>query len=605
MADTYRKNLRCLKNMSNEVYNRVNNLNIKSVSICKSKNNQLNLVKRFENREIYINSTYNPSEQAKYIAEYALKDDNNIVFIFGLGMAYEIKEMIKKDRNKKYIICEPDMEIFKVMLNYVELESFFNGNNDISLLLYSNSAEIVDNFKAIIKNEDNLNIKFINLPSYAICYKDLINEVQLKIGEFIKITSNNVFTSLFFYNKWYENFITNISNFSETTNIEELFGKFKNIPGIVIGAGPSLKYNLEILRSIGNKAILAAAGSGISTLDSHDIRAHMWGAVDGNETEGRIVEDLKVNKELMLMYSLIVHPSVFECKSFTRKFLLCNNVDDVYFKTRKDKSLNTLYSGSSITNVVAYNLAAMGCNPIIFLGQDCCYSRGKNYAEGSKFYIENSEDSGTIARLNENGEEINEEKDKLMKVLNRNGEEVYTDKGFLTIKIAMEDVIKRFPNTRFLNGTQDGLNIEGAENIDFNKYCTENIFNNKEYNFNEIVKEIYLNNKENDNSTLVMFKTDLNDITKKLQVLVGFLGEEEKSESIDIGKIKSFVEIKEKELMAISYYSIVMMFKFSFIKHIYGNKSEFDKIKYKYLTLLNTCNFLNNTMKQMGILEEN
>lgn len=603
MKNFYFKNLNYLKNISKEVYNRVSSLNVNSVSVCKSKNNQLNLVKILENKKIYINSTYNPDKQAEYIAEYGLSDDSNIVFVFGLGMAYEIRKMIKRDNKRKYIICEPDMEIFKTMLNYIDLKTFFNENNDVNLLLYNNSTEIVDNFKKIIVHQDKLNIKFINLPAYVLCYKDLVTEVQFKISELINLMSNNIFTSIFFYNKWYENFIANICNLNETANIEELFGKFQNVPGIVIGAGPSLKYNLEILKDIGNKAVLAAAGSGISVLDTYGVKAHMWGAVDGNPTEAKIVEDLKVNKDLILMYSLIVHPKIFDCKNFTSKFLLSNNVDDIYIKTRKNKSLNTLYSGSSITNVVAYNLAAMGCNPIIFLGQDCCYSRGKNYVEGSKFYLENSDDSDTIAKFNENGNIVKKKKDKLIKVLNRNGEKVYTEKNFLTIKIAMEDVIRRFPYIKFLNGTQDGLNIEGAENIDFNKYYIENIFNNTEYNFSKVISNTYLKKTKN-NVTLKKFKLDLKDVTAKIKVVVEFLDNQEKFKVTNIKKIRKFVETKENELMSIDYYRIVLLFKFSLIKHIYGNRDEFDKIKHKYLTLLSTCNFLNNTMKQVEILEE-
>lgn len=603
MKNFYFKNLNYLKNISKEVYNRVSSLNVNSVSVCKSKNNQLNLVKILENKKIYINSTYNPDKQAEYIAEYGLSDDSNIVFVFGLGMAYEIRKMIKRDNKRKYIICEPDMEIFKTMLNYIDLKTFFNENNDVNLLLYNNSTEIVDNFKKIIVHQDKLNIKFINLPAYVLCYKDLVTEVQFKISELINLMSNNIFTSIFFYNKWYENFIANICNLNETANIEELFGKFQNVPGIVIGAGPSLKYNLEILKDIGNKAVLAAAGSGISVLDTYGVKAHMWGAVDGNPTEAKIVEDLKANKDLILMYSLIVHPKIFDCKNFTSKFLLSNNVDDIYIKTRKNKSLNTLYSGSSITNVVAYNLAAMGCNPIIFLGQDCCYSRGKNYVEGSKFYLENSDDSDTIAKFNENGNVVKKKKDKLIKVLNRNGEKVYTEKNFLTIKIAMEDVIRRFPYIKFLNGTQDGLNIEGAENIDFNKYYIENIFNNTEYNFSKVISNTYLKKTKN-NVTLKKFKLDLKDVTAKIKVVVEFLDNQEKFKVTNIKKIRKFVETKENELMSIDYYRIVLLFKFSLIKHIYGNRDEFDKIKHKYLTLLSTCNFLNNTMKQVEILEE-
>src|SRR5579872_6464092 len=58
---------------------------------------------------------------------------------------------------------------------------------------------------------------------------------------------------------------------------KELQGQFKNIPAVIVGAGPSLEKNGHILASLENKALIFAGGSALNALD---IEPHFAASID-------------------------------------------------------------------------------------------------------------------------------------------------------------------------------------------------------------------------------------------------------------------------------------------------------------------------------------
>lgn len=584
MKKVYENNVEYLKKISFDLYRKMEAIETKNASISISKNGEKNIKKDFNNKSIYIHSTYYPNEQARYISEYALTSDSDIIFIIGLGLGYELKNMLDKDKNKRYFIVEPDSEIFKIALENINVEFLFNNGN-IYFIQDERYENIIHFLQRLIVNDKTINIKFVVLPSYEIMYKDLIK----KLYEYVKKLLNNftvsLYTNLIFHQRWFQNFIINLKYLKYACPISELKDQFKNIPAVIVAAGPSLNYDLESLSKIYNKAIIATAGTGIAVMEKNKIKTHLAGAVDGSILEENIFRDLEINKETTLIYNSNVYYTVPSMIGKHKFLINVNEMDDFIHDTLSWERFN-LYSAASITNVMLYNLCKLGCNPIIILGQDLCYSSGKNYADGIEDIKGTNNASGKLFN-NKN----------YVKVKNKNNEEVFTTTAFLVMKNMMEQCIKNHSEIKFFNGTRNGLSLEGAEDIDFEKYVNDILIKSNDYNIEKIIENVHIKHLEQNSaekiySFIKSIKSDNDILIENFSKILVYLETDNKEEL----KIK-YIKNSEKQLNNIPLYKEVIRKTVSDVEYIYKSREYVDKNKQLYSYMLEKCLIMRNAFE--------
>jgi len=107
----------------------------------------------------------------------------------------------------------------------------------------------------------------------------------------------------------------------------------------------------------------------------------------------------------------------------------------------------------------------MGCNPIVFVGQDLAFSQEKTHSEQA------------------NHKKITNQ-NRLRKVLDINGNEIYTSKNLYIYLRWFENRIKEENNISFIDSTEGGALIDGTKIMTLNKsmekFCTED--NNEKIN---------------------------------------------------------------------------------------------------------------------------
>jgi hypothetical protein len=157
----YEKNMKFIKKLNYQLYEKIINVKLKTVKKIITKNNYKNIVKTNNGNEFIIHSQYNPKYEAKFIAKDVFENSKyDIVFLFGLGFGYELKEMIKLNSNIRYFIVEPDEEIFKLLIQTYDIKFLFDNMN-IHFILGKNPEDIGDFYEKVIGFEKSINIKFL------------------------------------------------------------------------------------------------------------------------------------------------------------------------------------------------------------------------------------------------------------------------------------------------------------------------------------------------------------------------------------------------------------------------------------------------------------
>lgn len=204
--------------------------------------------------------------------------------------------------------------------------------------------------------------------------------------------SNDKVTVDHWREKWIKNAKANKATFGsfKEHGIGKLFGKYKFQPCIVVGSGPSLKNNVEKLKDVRGIPIVSCLHNYQYMVDN-GIHVDYYVSLDagevvieeisegGKKTHQEYVESTKNSKLLAFVGS---HPSLFESWKGEVHLFSCSVPDEGYQKGMAEiEPFHTYVStGGNVLGACTYIAKAIfGCNPIVFLGADFCFSYTRKF----------------------------------------------------------------------------------------------------------------------------------------------------------------------------------------------------------------------------------
>jgi hypothetical protein len=191
-------------------------------------------------------------------------------------------------------------------------------------------------------------------------------------------------TLLRFNQVWQQNFQANRNIIELNPGVIALKNKFRGLPCIVVGAGPSLDKNIRFLHRAQNKAVIISCDAALKPLMGHGIVPDFVVCLDPQEEISRFLVNVP-HKGIILVVPSIVHPHVI--KLWENDVLFFNKfAPDIPTLVEIQKvvpHIGILTPGGTVLSVT-YDLAFQaGGSPIIFVGQDLSYPKKKSHSHGS------------------------------------------------------------------------------------------------------------------------------------------------------------------------------------------------------------------------------
>ncbi|MFT3694226.1 MAG: DUF115 domain-containing protein [Kofleriaceae bacterium] len=196
-----------------------------------------------------------------------------------------------------------------------------------------------------------------------------------------------------FSRTWIDQAATNLPAVAKWPSAATLDGAFANVPMVIVAPGPSLAKNIDQLKSLEGRAVLAcfshslkpvvAAGltpDVVITVDPQDVRYHFHG--------------VDVSK-MTLVNAVTCHPAMFELPA--KRFVTCaanSAVDDWIFDGIREDA-RAPGGGSVATSTFSLALR-WGCDPIVFVGLDLSFPNGE-------YYVKTSVDGDVSAKVDADG----------------------------------------------------------------------------------------------------------------------------------------------------------------------------------------------------------
>lgn len=461
MSKIFEKNLEMLEKCYPDIFEKIKNLprtNPEEYQVVMTRYGNPTIRVNTEDRCFYIHSKYDPVGEAERFVREHYTDNTSTYIIYGFGFAYHIQKLLEKKEGLQIKVYETNKHIFRAALENVDLGEIFKNAN-VDIVLEDSLESFAHQFKEALKTGNKKVL--IHLPSLQAMPKGFLKVKYLL--ENYRIVENSINSHKDILG---DNFNYNIHNYHQ--NVDVLFRKFENIPIIIVSAGPSLDKNKNLLKKVKNRVLILSVGTALKPLIDAGVYPDMIIITDPKEVVYNQLEGLEIDIPIIVL-STCSKKVLQNYKGF--KFLALQEGYGPAEQYARKNNNRLVRTGGSVATTALDIAIKLGCNPIIFVGQDLAYTNGETHVRGTYFYRKVKDNKG------------------LRPVEGVNGNIVYTSKNLYIYLKWIEQRIKQEKEISFIDATEGGAKIEGTIIMPL-KQVIDRVLKNKSYLISERIEEV-------------------------------------------------------------------------------------------------------------------
>ncbi len=413
-----------------------------------------------DGRDISLHSRYDPIGEAAKLAATVTVEERFCFVVYGFALGYHVRALL--DRlvgDALVIVIEPDLRMLATGLAACDLSAGIEAGR-VVFLVDEDKARLHDLLRthsALIM----LGAEFLRHPASMQRSARPISAISRLLTEFFAFTRMSLLTLVGNARTTCRNIAMNLPTYVSTPPIDILRDRFAGDPAIIVSAGPSLRRNIDQLAAAKGRALICAVQTTLGPLLSRGITPDFVTSLDFHEMSRKFFEgvgDLSgvhlVAEPKATWHVIDGYPGPVS--------LLGNDWAELVLGESFGRRAG-LKAGATVAHLAFYLAVYMGCNPIIFIGQDLAFTGHVFYIPGvevhqawrselNRFSTIEAKEWDRIAR---NGE-------ILRKVEGIDGEPLYTDDLLFTYLEQFEKDIALTPTT-VINATEGGARIRGTQ----------------------------------------------------------------------------------------------------------------------------------------------
>lgn len=431
-----------------------------------------------------LHSAYNPSREAHnsvFIPE--VQEKSSIVF-YGMGIGYHLVEAAKlilhNSNKKKLIVVEPNLEYFLASLQLIDWTEIFKVEK---LVLAINCP--AESVLPLIEDTTTINTTlqgvsdafYFDIASFTQHNQQYFECVKTIISRNKHKNEINAATTKKFGKLWSNNCKKNAKYINQLEFINIYKNKFKNIPFVIVAAGPTLQKNLINLKKLydskktkNKEVIIVCVETALKILLKNKINPDFIILTDPQFWAYRHIAGAQA-PESVLITELSTYPSVFRfnCK----KIVLCasqfpNGKEIEQNAGFSTEQIGDLGSGGSVASC-CWNFAVFaGAKQIYLMGLDLSFPGGQTHIKGSSAEQTWHTKSNRLANSDKFTTELLHNANVSLGT-NYNNAPVLTDSRMKMFAWWFESRLASLPQIKTYTFSKEGLKIPGIEYIDFEK----------------------------------------------------------------------------------------------------------------------------------------
>ncbi|MGC8765237.1 MAG: motility associated factor glycosyltransferase family protein [Brevinematia bacterium] len=332
-----------------------------------------NLKISHDSKTLTIHSLY-PFKEAERIATH-FNTSMNYVVIAGFGLGY-IVEYLLENTKFNIILYEHTVDIIEFAKQHRDLSKVFSSPR---LKVFFNTEEMFDFLEKNYIKEFNFYIH----RSYITLFPEVYSNFEGLLAAYLSKRHINQNTLKRFQKTWLKNIIKNSIFYFRLPGINNIRHNFSDKPAVIVGAGPSLRKNISVLKEINDRVLIISTDTAFCYLVENDISPDFIVTVDPQDKNSLYISGIKKGN-----LPFLVADSATSFMTFAKypedKIIIFDTIFPLYNELKVfwgEKGY--LKSGGSVSTT-AFDLARfLGCSPIIFVGQDLAYSGFKTHSDSN------------------------------------------------------------------------------------------------------------------------------------------------------------------------------------------------------------------------------
>lgn len=463
---------------------------------------------------IYIGSKYNMKDKIESFIENfreIVTSPQDILFVYGFGVGEHIKRLRLEYPNNRILVFEPNYSLKDYIIS---LDWIADDKN--LLVMCCNDERLKKYILYEIQDYDVKNMRTIYFANYDEIYKDEINEFVKIVRETIARASTNINFKNFASRRKFEGLMNNIPNIIKSLPAKLLQGEYENKPAIIVSAGPSLDKNIEDLKAAEDKALIMVGARTLEPVLKRNIKPGLLGVVDAFDEIHELVKDRIKECDIPLLYYNGTNEKLVDSHNGLKLFF----GDNEFLDEISQGKVPYYCWGGSIAHTLTIYAIVLGCNPIIYIGQDLAYTDEKCYAD----------DSNNVSTRNLDDADI------VVEAVN--GGTVRTNDELKIFKTQIEEIVEAYSRTTFINATEGGAKIKGTIEMTLDDVIANLIPNEKIKSIGEVCENIKfdINMKENSITILNRYKDNAEIVIDKCNEVLELIDK--------MGNVKKSKELK-------------------------------------------------------------
>jgi antitoxin component YwqK of YwqJK toxin-antitoxin module len=434
----------------------------KSLTLCQAANGELNLKCSIDGKEQYYHSMESPSHEADQCFQSLDLHQVKVLFVYGVGLGYAFQAARQwLDQSKEHVIVflEDDIEVVyylfdtelgKELLTHKQAQLYFLEKDQ-------NGNFIEESFTTIPSLLFLPHQAYSYLSLYQELYPQLVSDCEKYLGYFKNYNTYQTFEQLTYGRKFFTNYYRNLLDLPHSKFADRMFGRFKGIPAIICGAGPSLEKNRALLEQLNDKALVIAGGSAMNAVNANGWLPHFGVAIDPNLSQ---YSRLFMNQayEVPFFYRNRVFPEALRLLHGEHLYVSGSGGYGIasWFEQELGIEGTEIEEGTNVVNFGIAIAEALGCNPIILVGCDMAYTGNKSYAKGINPH--------PILDLNQ-APSTRYASDEMIDKNDIFGNTVQTLWKWVTESVWISQFAITHPNVQIYNATEGGIGVEAVKNV--------------------------------------------------------------------------------------------------------------------------------------------
>jgi hypothetical protein len=331
---------------------------------------------------VYLHSRYRPSEEAcRLIADVSV-EEHVVFYVHGLGLGYHLDLLFREAGDAaRFFVFERDLALIRLALECRDFVPLIESRR-VSWVTAADKAAL---FERLTPHTALISVgaaTVLHPPSLQVA-PEFHEQLRGWTDEYAAFTRTSLNTLVLNGRRTAENVARNVGWYVSTPGPEQLRDRHKGQPAVIVSAGPSLRKNKHLLARLKGKVAIIAVQTTlqpllemgiepdyVTSLDYHDICTRFYEKLPPTLNTHLVAEAKATNK----IFSLFPGPLTLTGNDYAEQLLREMNLGK-----------QALRAGATVAHLAFYLAEHLGCDPIVFVGQDLGFSDGLCYAPGTSY----------------------------------------------------------------------------------------------------------------------------------------------------------------------------------------------------------------------------